>query len=242
MISGALKTTFTVPQDRVAELVATTLPACGWKVIHFNEELKTCTADRKIDMGAGDANSIYNYTANLEWNPTGADKAYQIRIEINEQNSKATKDECKMLCAEFFRRCTANNERLAVNPLKEKTTYGGAKWAVLEDLRSANYIVPNGDFNPKSFLVAPAEEGSIILIPPREAVMHSVVCGSTGTGKTSGFIIPQAVTRLNASAIFTEATDGTEPPALYSKTATWRHEKGGQDIYYFNPDDLRATK
>ncbi len=40
----------------------------------------------------------------------------------------------------------------------------------------------------------------------------------------------------------TEATAGNELPDLYRQTAHFRQTKGGQQIYYFNPDDLHSDR
>lgn len=241
MVEGALKAKFLVPQNRVAELVATSLPQCSWHVIHFNEEMKSCTADRQIDKGAGDPASIHRYTANIEWVLEQKD-TYRIRMSVSEAQNKASQRECQQLCSDFFEKVKLNCQRLKENPLKEKSTYGSASWAEPSALIDAGYISEAAGIDPKAFIVGPYESGKLIAIPANHACMHTIVCGSTGTGKTSSFIIPQAVTRLGTSAIFTEATDGSEPPTVYTKTARWRHEQGGQDIYYFNPDDLASNQ
>ena len=242
-VSGALKATFSVPQNRMAELIATTLPQCSWRVVSFNEEAKTCTAERRIDMGSGDPGSVYNYTANIEWKAGKVDKdKYRLRIEINEAQNKASEYECQSLCNDFLQRVERNSIRFQKDPVKERTTFGSARWAEIDELEQAKYVIAREGFDPKTFIVAPYGDERLIAIPPEQACMHSVVCGSTGTGKTSGFIVPQALMRLDACGIFTEATDGTKAPAVYSQTARWRHEQGKQDIYYFNPDDLTSNQ
>ena len=242
-VIGALKATFQVPQNRMAELIATTLPQCSWRVSIFNEEAKTCTAERRIDMGSGNPNSVYNYTANIEWKVGKENKdKYRLRIEISEAQNKASQYECEALCNDFLERVERNSIRFQKDLVKERTTFGSARWAELKDLEAVNYVIPNKGFDPKSFIVGPYADETVIAIPPKQACTHSVVCGSTGTGKTSGFIVPQAIMRLDASAIFTEATDGSTAPHVYSQTARWRHEQGKQDIYYFNPDDLTSNQ
>lgn len=244
-ISGTLSTSFVVPQDRIAELVATTLPQVGWKIVQFNQEGKTCSAEQTIDIGGGTGQpNVYHYTANLEWDNTPADpEKYKIRMTVSEKSgTKCSEDECKTLCAEFFRRCKKMNERLTANPLQEKKTYGSAHWATLTDLEEAGYLADSVKLDPKTFIVGPVADGRVIAIPPEQAIRHSVVCGATGTGKTTGFILPQAINRLNTSGIFTEATDGSKAPAVYSQSARWRAEQGNQDVYYFNPADLSSNQ
>lgn len=243
-MSGSLKTKMLVPQKRVAELIATTLPQVNWTISSFNEEMKTCTAHQQIDKGGGAGQpDIYNYTAVLEWGAVADDSdTYLIRVSVSEKNNKVSETECKTLCAEFFRRCKNLLQRLVDNPLSEKLAYGSSRWADVEDLRTAGWILPENDLPAKSFLVGPNGEDEIIAVPPELSVRHSIVCGATGTGKTTGFILPQVIRRLDISAIITEATDGSKAPAIYSQSARWRAEKGKQDIYYFNPDDLTSNQ
>lgn len=243
-MSGSLKTKMLVPQKRVAELIATTLPQVNWQISNFNEEMKTCTAHQQIDKGGGAGQpDIYNYTAVLEWGAiTDEVDTYHIRVSVSEKNNKVSETECKTLCAEFFRRCKNLLQRLVDNPLTEKLAYGSSRWAEIEELRTAGWILPENDLPAKSFLVGPNGDDEIIAVPPELSVRHSIVCGATGTGKTTGFILPQVIRRLDISAIITEATDGSKAPAIYSQSARWRAEKGKQDIYYFNPDDLTSNQ
>jgi type IV secretion system protein VirD4 len=72
--------------------------------------------------------------------------------------------------------------------------------------------------------------------------MHALVCGPTGTGKTSSIFIPNLVERIGVSAIVTEATAGRgDAPDLFSKTSGFR-KMAGHEIYYFNPDDMRSVR
>lgn len=246
VISGSLSTTFNVPQKRIAELIATTLPQVNWKILQFNEDGRTCSAEHTIDLGGGIGQpNVYNYSASLEWDSSEDDPdKYKLRISVSEKNSKSSETECKTLCAEFFRRAKQILARLVANPLPARITYGSAHWATLEELATIGYLVDDESDNldPKSYIVGPLPENKLLAIPPEQSVMHSVVCGSTGTGKTTGFILPQAIKRLNISGIFTEATDGSNAPAVYSQSARWRAEKGNQDIYYFNPGDLSSNQ
>jgi type IV secretory pathway TraG/TraD family ATPase VirD4 len=243
-MSGTLKTKFVIPQNRIAELVATTLPQSGWKVVQFNQDVNTCTAERKVDKGGGQGQpDTYSFTAVIDWvADKEASDTYRIKVTVTEDNNKTSEDECKSLAADFFRTCKRLEQKMQENPLKERITYGSAHWANIDDLRKASYVIAKEDLNPQSFLIGRADEEQVIASPPELAIRHTLVCGATGTGKTTGFILPQAINRLKTSAIFTEATDGSKAPAVYSQSAGWRAEKGGQDIYYFNPDDVASNQ
>lgn len=241
-MSGTLKTKFSVPQNRIAELVATTLPQSGWKVVHFNQEVNTCTAERRIDKGGGQGQpDTYSFTAVVDWALVEANDIYRVTVNVKEENSKTTEDECKAMAADFFRTCKKLLQKMQENPLKERITYGSAHWADIDDLREANYVIKKENLPPQSFLIGRAGDEQVIASPPELSIRHTLVCGATGTGKTSGFILPQAINRLDTSAIFTEATDGSTAPAVYAQSAGWR-AKMGHEIYYFNPDDLASNQ
>ncbi|MDR3612894.1 MAG: type IV secretory system conjugative DNA transfer family protein [Candidatus Obscuribacterales bacterium] len=53
---------------------------------------------------------------------------------------------------------------------------------------------------------------------------------------------PNLLARFKSSAIMTDATAGNELPDLYRRTAHCRQTQGGQQIYYFNPDDLHSDR
>lgn len=243
-MSGTLKTKFVVPQNRIAELIATTLPQSGWKVVHFNQDVSTCSAERRVDKGGGQGQpDTYNFSAVIDWEPDeSADDSYRIKVTVTEENHKTSEDECKSMAADFFRICKKLVQKMQENPLKERVTYGSAHWADVDDLRDANYVIDKEKLQPQSFLLGPTEEDQVIASPPELAIRHTLVCGATGTGKTTGFILPQAINRLNTSAIFTEATDGSKAPAVYWQSAGWRAKMGAQEVYYFNPDDLASNQ
>lgn len=241
--SGSMKMSISVPGNRIADLVALTLPQCKWCPVGFSEDFGSTAATRKKQSNAYNIYTSFDLHASLTWNVAPSDAGqFTVRMTVEETEGNASERECQAICAEFFTQLKKNVVVLEQNPLREKTTYGTARFAALDELDEAGYVVATDEVDHRSWFVGPAGEGRVIAIPPEEAMMHSVVCGATGTGKTSSFLIPQAVLRLKSSGIFTEATDGSEAPALYAKTARWRNEQANQDIYYFNPADLTSNQ
>jgi type IV secretory pathway TraG/TraD family ATPase VirD4 len=116
--------------------------------------------------------------------------------------------------------------------------YGSAKWATLDDIKAAGYW--GGYEDSRRLLLSTGEDEEYVTISAEDTVKHAIVCGPTGSGKTSAIFIPNLIDRLKTSTIVTEATAGNEPPDLYMKTSGWRLMQGRQDIYYCNPDDLRS--
>ncbi|MBX9724304.1 MAG: type IV secretory system conjugative DNA transfer family protein [Candidatus Obscuribacterales bacterium] len=82
---------------------------------------------------------------------------------------------------------------------------------------------------------------SFVLLPKDKTERHVLVCGPTGSGKSSAVFIPNLLLRTRTSAIVTETSAGDDPPDLWFKTAGFR-AAAGQKIYYFNPDDLTSWR
>jgi type IV secretion system protein VirD4 len=116
--------------------------------------------------------------------------------------------------------------------------HGSAKWATKRDLAEAGYSQSNTD--PRRLILGSVNGQRMSLTPP-DTDMHALICGPTGCGKTSTVYIPNLIERIEASAIITEATAGSETPDLFEKTAGYRHKKGHR-IYKFNPDDLTSNR
>ncbi|MBY0548064.1 MAG: type IV secretory system conjugative DNA transfer family protein [Candidatus Obscuribacterales bacterium] len=123
-----------------------------------------------------------------------------------------------------------------------------AAFATVEELQAEGFL---GPVDPQRFVIAATTSGELDLaaigqyqfieLPIDKSERHVLVCGPTGTGKSSAFFIPNLFLRTKTSAIVTETTAGNDPPDLWSKTAGFR-EAAGQKIYYFNPDDLASWR
>lgn len=222
----------------MAEAIRTSLLEHTWAISDFNVQTQKVTATKKTTIRAHGIPQEFEYRCLAAW---GSDsEKHDVVVNIHDESENATKFECMELCARLFRSIDENLERLKTAPEIERTTYGASRWATWAELEEAGYIKHKDEIHPRSFIIAPAGDDHYIAIPPDESIRHSLVCGPTGTGKTSTFIYPQAILRLKTSAIFTEATSGSTPPDVFTHTARWRKEQGGQEIYYFNPTDLTS--
>lgn len=81
----------------------------------------------------------------------------------------------------------------------------------------------------------------IVRLPERLTHRHVLVCGPTGSGKSTAIFIPNLVERTACSALVTEAVSGNGMPTLYKATAGWRASKG-HELVNFNPGDLTSTR
>jgi len=120
-----------------------------------------------------------------------------------------------------------------------------ARFAEESDLIAEGFILQEGDHRSQ-----PPTQGGLLLgrykdkklwLPKRLSVRHTLVCGPTGSGKSTAIFIPNLIEQLGTSAIVTEASPGRMTPVLYKNSAGWRH-LAGHKIIYFNPDDPRSMR
>lgn len=226
------------PVDRMAELLRTSLAEHGFRIDLINDELCELTAQLSKVEREGGTTWNYEYHIYASWTPV--EGGASVFIKVSEQKNQWTSDACKKYCLEIMQGVLDRAARLAVvqQTQQKSNRFGSARWATAEDIEAAGYR--GGHTDSRRLILGPGEDGGYVTISPEDTVKHSIVCGPTGSGKTSAIFIPNLVLRLKSSAIVTEATAGSEPPDLYMKTSGWRSELGNQNIFYFNPDDLAS--
>lgn len=173
------------------------------------------------------------------WTQAEVDRLLQgsvIEISVEEDSYGWTDDECRKKFDQIVR-ATWEDSRIAVEANKNKQKKG-ARWATAEELDKAGYIQGSG--NDRCLIVT--REGSDFLrLPEADTNRHALVCGPTGTGKTTGIFVPNLIERIGTSAIVTEATGSKGRADLYQKTAGYR-AANGHAIYCFNPDYLGSDR
>jgi type IV secretion system protein VirD4 len=160
-----------------------------------------------------------------------------LEIEIAEDSYPHTDYQCGERFNILIGAIWANSRRL-VQSLNKRKEDKGARWAKHEELQEAGYV--QGQGNDRSLIISSAG-GSYLRLTEADTNRHALVCGPTGTGKTTGIFVPNLIERLGISAIVTEATGSKGRADLYQKTAGYRAAKG-HAIYYFNPDDLKSDR
>ncbi len=234
----SLKLDLSIPQDRVSELVVTTLARLGYRITNANESLHLISASEvKSEMSSG-INWRYEYNIVISW--ATANSAVTISVTIEEQLNKWTYKKCENKCKLIVESLKQDSEFL-INSLvtQESTLFGSARWADDRDIEKADYRLISPD--SKRLIIGLDKDNVLLAISAEDTIKHAVICGPTGCGKTTSVFIPNLVERIEACAIVTEATAGTELPDLYAKTAGYR-AGNGQVIYYFNPDDLSSNR
>jgi type IV secretion system protein VirD4 len=228
-----------VPLDRIAELARTSLARYGWHIDLINEGLREITANLRRSERRSNISWNYEYHAVLTWKP-GTSGA-TVKVSVEESQNEATKRDCESRCYQIIAGIVEKAQELKemLATAEVATTYGSARWATAQDIESKGYKTSKID--SRQLLLGPGGNGSYIAVPAAETYAHCILQGATGTGKTSRFILPQAIERTDVCALITEATAGNEPPDVYHKSAGWRH-KQGHEIYYFNPDDMTSVR
>jgi type IV secretion system protein VirD4 len=221
------------PKD-MAELLVVCLTGLGWRPVTVNDRMRQLVATQiKAERPFS-----YEFFATFNWQANGS--GCLLKLEVREERNRWTITHCKTKCAEIMQRVAESAEVLmqANAEQPQPTRYGSAKWATHEDVVEAGYWAGMDD--PRRLIVSPGEDDNYVTLTPEDTAMHALVCGPTGSGKTTSIFIPNLCERLESSAIVTEATAGREPPDLYAKTSGYRMLAGQQKIYYFNPDDLSS--
>jgi type IV secretion system protein VirD4 len=227
------------PMQRIAELASAALARFDWRIVLINDALRQLTASQKSMQRVKGVNWNYEFSALITWqpNPSGS----SVRIEVSEKLNTWATDDCRKKCSEVLAAIEENARTLIHVSKTEQTStiHGSARWATDQDIIEAGYDCPPGDSTRLILGIGPQ---SCLLVSPSDSIKHALVCGPTGSGKTSSIFVPNLLTRIKSSAIVTEATAGNELPDLYRQTAHFRQTRGGQQIYYFNPDDLHSDR
>ena len=228
------------PLDRVAELLRTCLAGAGWRIEFINEELGELTALLNKSERVKGVNWSYEYRCLASWQPQP--ESVSVVIEVTENRNQWTLEQCKAQCIELMQAMVSKAAKLAVaeKTRPKPTRYGSAQWGTQDDIVKAGYW--GGYDDGRRLVISPGFDDNFATLTAEDTAKHAIVCGPTGSGKTTAVFIPNLCQRLQSSAIVTEATAGNDPPDLYTKTAGYRYIAGRQRIYYFNPDDLHSDR
>lgn len=226
-----------LPAGEVAKIVATSLRALGFESLFVNEQYRTITAGRKEPFRTANFNAVLDYAVTIEWSDYSDDKGPGMLIEtkVVERMASWSSSNCQQKVDEIEDVITKYARQVDTGAGKAKIT--GARWATVNELSLAGYL---GDMESDQLLLGYLD-GKYLRLPELETNRHCLVCGPTGSGKTTGIFIPNLIERPGASAIVTEATGGKGVADLYRKTAGYRKSQGHR-IYYFNPDDLASNR
>lgn len=222
-----------IPPEKLARILMTTLRRHNWHVTFVDEETGIITAERKYVDNVMGKNWNYQYSVVLRWKGEGGFAG--VLIEVNELTYGWTTRDCKERFLELGRGLYEDSRMVLDAEEKPKK---GARWATPSELAKAGYIVKTK--KPGRLLVT-GDGQNYLSLPEGETNRHALVCGPTGTGKTTGLFIPNLIERVTCSALVTEATGGKGVADLFTKTVGYR-AANGHKIIYFNPDDLHSDQ
>lgn len=222
-----------IPPQKLARILMTTLRRHNWHVTFVDEETGIITAERKYVDNVMGKNWNYQYSVVLRWKGEGGFAG--VLIEVNELTYGWTTRDCKERFLELGRGLYEDSRMVLDAEEKPKK---GARWATPSELAKAGYIAKSK--RPGRLLVT-GDGQNYLSLPEAETNRHALVCGPTGTGKTTGLFIPNLIERVTCSALVTEATGGKGIADLFTKTVGYR-AANGHKIIYFNPDDLHSDQ
>ncbi len=162
-----------------------------------------------------------------------------VEIEVSEDQFGWSDQECEDWFKKLVEATWVDGRKYVRENLKSKNT--GARWATVDELNKQGYLGDKPE--QRSLLITKHKDtGSWFRLSEPDTNRHALVCGPTGTGKTSSIFVPNLIERIAVSAIVTEATGSKGRADLYSKTSGYREKVGKQKIFYFNPDDMTSHR
>lgn len=225
----------------MAELVTTTLERLGYSQIRYAKKRAEFTAiDKDRQMIDTDMWS-HHFRIRLSWKPSNSRTSSLVYVQVEEKEGTGTPHECKERADAIIiaLQDDATQQQEVSDWLEASDVHGSAKWATDDELEESGLVTSKVD--PKRLLLTPFKN-QYLQLPENSTYQHAIVCGRTGVGKSTGFIIPNLIERTGINMIVTEATPGeSEQGELYSLTSGFR-AKTGQHIYSFNPSELSSTR
>lgn len=170
--------------------------------------------------------------------------AVYVRVE-DQTNNPDSRSKCSLEAAKIIQ-ALQKETYIWVQQEKESPPehrFGSARWAKRHELETASYLsqtVPKDQFLVGHYRIG-EDDYKYLSIPVRETERHALVCGPTGSGKSTSIFIPNLIERTESCAIVTEAAPKGILPHLFRTTAAHR-QRHGHRIYYFNPADSRSHR
>lgn len=229
--------------EYLGELVASSLRACGWTQLQYNDQIQEITAEQKKTMRKAGESWQLNFGVLVQWEELSS-TTKRLKIDVQDRESRTNQRDLQQLAYDIIKGVVERGTKVksSMSKPKERTTYGSSRWATFEELEARGFISTLDDWDHGNRLIlAPGQNGKRLTITEEDTARHAMVCGPTGCGKSSSIFKPNLFERTKVSAIVTEATPGNNPPDLYTTTSGFRQQQG-HDIYYFNPDDMASIR
>lgn len=219
-----------VDSGKCASALVTALKQLGWRDPFVNNELQTVSAQLQKEDNVRGEIWRYHFLIRASWDKK--EPGSFVEVDLSELNYDWT----EAICEKQFARLKEALERDLNRQVAAPVDVSGARWSTERELQTAGYLAESGNG-----LIVGRVGSDLVQLTGEDTVKHAVICGPTGSGKTSGVFIPNLIERVDSSAIVTEATGGKGIAHLYKRTSGYRFAHG-QKIFYFNPDDLKSHR
>jgi type IV secretory pathway TraG/TraD family ATPase VirD4 len=204
----------------------TALRAAQWQDTFVDRDMRTMVAHQKHDQQIGGKHWSYRLSTTIAWQQdAGSVSGFDISV------SEANFDWSAAQCQEQMDKLLGAIDSAVIRAANGDTARG-ARWAGVDELIGAGYI---GDLSGRQLIIGVDDENRFIRLPESDTNRHAIVCGPTGTGKTTSVFIPNLIERTASCALVTEATGGRGLGDLFEKTSGYR-QAAGHKIFYFNPE------
>lgn len=225
--------------DEFVEIVTLTLRKLRYNDITYSKEDDEITCFHRLNEIRGGDSWNYEFQAVINWTKqdAGINVVIKVTEHLNGKSSIKASDRRVQQIWDFLQQSANRRATTERKPVPWK-----ANWATVKELKEIGFI--KDTLTPheiaRSFILG-SFEGHTLRVPERMTHKHVLVCGPTGSGKSTSVFIPNLIERVGSSALVTEAFSGTGKPILYTSSAGWRQQAGHQ-IIYFNPADLTSTR
>lgn len=239
VVQGALSGKIAAPAKLMAELAVLSLAEHDWQRGTYNLSDEIVTTKKVSERASGIGYDV-QYKVRVRWEPVAAEAA-KVTVEVSEERGYVRQKECQQECYKIIEGINRRAPGLArsMKEMPQRTKHGDARWATDDDLEQQEYL--SDELDDGQLLLGPHTRKKYIALSAKETLRHAIVCGPTGSKKTSTVFAPNIVKRSGWSAIVTEAVAINENPHLLERTSGYR-QKAGHKIYYFNPNDLRSDR
>lgn len=226
-----------LPRDRFYDVAAAATQQNRFRIVNPQAQFDFLNGELKETAYLGrDARTIEIF---LEITWKGDAKEVYGSIKVDDRKRDKQEEFLDKLKASLDALASQKMQKIAEAPPLQD--YGSARFATIDDLAKVGYLT--SEIHPRRFIVAKCN-GQYLALTEEDTNKHAYVCGPQGSGKSSGFFIPNIILRSRTSMVITEATATSEPnpdPQLFKDTAGAR-ASSGSTIYSFNPANLYSTR
>lgn len=219
-----------IDSGKCASVLVTALKHLGWREPFVNNEMQSISAQLQKEETVRGETWQYHFLFRATWEKK--DAGCFVEIDLSELNFDWTEPSCE----KQFVRLKEAMQRDLTRQFDAPVDGSGARWSTEGELQTAGYLSNSG-----KGLIVGRVGSDLVQLTDEDTVKHALICGPTGSGKTSGVFIPNLIERVDTSAIVTEATGGKGIAHLYKRTSGYRFAHGHK-IFYFNPDDLQSHR